>query len=234
MDEAEVVRLGPYETVVSRACTDVSLYAPDLDVMAYLMQDLRTLLRSHDAGKTPLLAHVPSAWNVHGLRRRTVVCDLDRVRSRERVCIVGFFGNRRSELPFESMDEIDVSLLDEFRYYPGILSYSSMELADDYWANLVVHAEPDDREVWRLSSAHVHAVEMSPVLYSDVRIYNGHLLDGVAGNRAIDIDCIKYWDYETDPVWRAIREFDPPLTRVRRQIDEPSGSPPGLAEAVTD
>ena len=89
-------------------------------------------------------------------------------------------------------------------------------------------------EVAPADAAHVNAVEMSPVLYSDVRIYNGHLLDGVGGNRAIDIDSIKYWDYETDPVWRAMREFDPPLTRVRRQVDEPSGSPPRLAESITD
>jgi hypothetical protein len=235
LDEAEVVRLGPYETVVSRACTDVSLYAPDLDVMAYMLQDLRTLLRSNAVGKTSLSAHVPTVWSVHGLHRRTVVCDPDHVKDHDRVCIVGFFGNRRSELPFEAMDQIDVRLLDEFQSYPGILSYSSVELADDYWANLVVHAEPDDREVWRTSAAHVNAVEMSPVLYSDVRIYNGHLVDGVGSNRAIDIDSIKYWDYETEPVWRGFREFDPPLTRVRRQVEEVVSRPPtGLTEAITD
>jgi hypothetical protein len=234
VDEAEVVRLGPYETVITRACTDVSLYAPDLDVMAYMLQDLRTLLRSHAAGKTSLEEHVATMWTVHGLHRRTVVCDLDIADSIDRVCVVGFFGNRRTELPYEALDQVDAGLLDEFRHYPGILTYSSVELADDYWANLVVHAEPDDRELWRTSAAHVNAVEMSPVLYSDVRIYNGHLAGGLAGNRAIDIDSVKYWDYEVDPVWRGFREFDPPLTRVRRQVDEPSGSPAGLAESVTD
>lgn len=234
MDEADTVRLGPYETVIARACTDVSLYAPDLDVMAYMLQDLRTLLRSHAAGKTELTPHVATLWTVHGLHRRTVVCDLERVLQPDRVCIVGFFGNRRTELPYESLDATDAGLLDEFQYYPGILSYSSVELADDYWANLVVHAEPDDRDNWRTSAAHVNAVEMSPVLYSDVRIYNGHLQGGVDGNRAIDIDSVKYWDYETDPVWRGFREFDPPLTRVRKQVEDPSGSPAGLAESVTD
>ena len=234
MEEAGLVRLGPYETVITRACTDVSLYAPDLDVMAYMLQDLRTLVRSHAAGKTPLEDHAATVWAVHGLHRRTVVCDLAKVRAGDRVCIVGFFGNRRSELPYESLDQIDAGLLDEFRHYPGILSYSSVELADDYWANLVVHAEPDDREVWRTSKPHENAVEMSPVLYHDVRIYNGHLPGGVAGNRAIEIDSVKYWDYETDPTWRAMREFDPPLTRVRRQVEEPSGSPAGLTESVTD
>jgi hypothetical protein len=215
--DGDVVQLGEYETVLTHSCTDVSLYAPDLDVMAYMLQDLRTLLRSADAGKIDVWSHRPFAWDVHGLRRRTVVCEPAHIRIRQRACIVGFFGNRRTELPYEKLDAIDVRLLDEFKGYSGILSYTSMELSDDYWANLVVHAEPDDREIWRTSTAHQHAVELSPVLYSSVRIYNGHLSDGVAGNRAIEIDSTKYWDYEDDPVWRALRVFDPPLTRVRRQ-----------------
>ena len=217
MDGGDVVQLGTYETVLAHPCADVSLFAPDLDVMAYMLQDLRTLLRSADAGKIDVWAHQPFTWKVHELHRRTVVCDPVEIRVRKRACIVGFFGNRRSELPYEQVDRIDARLLDEFRDYPGILSYSSIELADDYWANLVVHAEPDDRESWRTSSAHRHAVEMSPQLYSDVRIYNGHLTDGVAGNRAVEIDSTKYWDYEVDPTWQAVRTFDPPLTRVRRQ-----------------
>jgi hypothetical protein len=217
LSDGDVVQLGEYETVLTHPCTDVSLFAPELDVMAYLLQDLRTLLRSADAGKVDVWAHRPFTWEVHGLRRRTVVCEPGQIRERQRVCVVGFFGNRRVDMPSERVDEIDARLLDEFRDYPGILSYSSIELADDYWANLVVHAEPEDREVWRTSAAHRHAVEMSPKLYSSVRIYNGHLPDGVTGNRAIEIDAAKYWDYDVEPEWRALRVFDPPLTRVRRQ-----------------
>src|SRR5262245_26150094 len=185
--------------------------------MAYMLQDLRTLLRSADAGKIDVWSHRPFTWDVHGLHRRTVVCEPNEIRVRQRVCIVGFFGNRRTDMPYEKLDMIDLRLLDEFKDYPGILSYTSMELSDDYWANLVVHAEPDDRETWRTSKAHRHAVDLSPRLYSSVRIYNGHLPDGVSGNRAVEIDSTKYWDYDVEPMWRAHRMFDPPLTRVRRQ-----------------
>ena len=79
----------------------------------------------------------------------------------------------------------------------------------------IIGFDPDI--VWRTNSAHQHAVEMSPQLYTGVRIYNGHLPAGVAGSRAIEIDSTKYWDYEIEPTWKAIRVFDPPLTRVRRQ-----------------
>ena len=216
MIDGEVVELSEYESVPGHPCSDVSLFAPDLDVMAYMLQDLRTLLRSAEANKVDVWRHKPFTWTVHGLHRRTVVCEPEEIRVGQRVCIVGFFGNRRNEFSWEKTDAIDVRLIDEFKSFPGILSYTSMELADDYWANLVVHAEPDDRESWRTSVPHQHAVELSPKLYTDVRIYNGHLPGGAAGSRAIEVDSTKYWDYESAPAWRAARNFDPPLTRVRR------------------
>lgn len=218
MGDHEVRRLGPDETDPDHPCTDVGLYAPDLDLLAYLLQDLRGLLRSAAAGKTDLIAHQPKLWQVHGLRRRTVVCEPDQILARDRVCVVGFFAERREDIDYESLDELELDLLLEFRRFPGILSYSSMELANEYWANLVVHTEPDDTEAWRTSSAHAQAVAASPELYSSVRIHNGHLERGVPGNQAIAIDRTKYWDYCCDPVWQAVREFDPPLARTRRQM----------------
>lgn len=212
--------LGPTEVDPEHPCTDASLYVPDLDLLAYMLQDLRSLIRSNDAGRVELEAHRPILWSVHGLRRRAVVCEPDEIRQRARVCIVGFFAERRDEIDYLSLEELEMDLLLEFRQYPGILSYSSIELANDYWANLVVHSVPDDTEEWRRSAAHAHAVQASPQLYSSVRIHNGHLDGGVAGNQAIVIDRTKYWDYGCDPIWQAMRVFDPPLQRTRRQVEE--------------
>lgn len=224
-----MIELSVNEVVAAHPCSDVSLYAPDLDLLAYMLQDLRGLIRSNDAGKTDVTAHAPILWEVHGLRRRTVVCDPDLIRSDDRVCIVGFFAERRDGIDYRSLDELELGLLLEFRNYPGILSYSSIELANDFWANLVVHRQPDDTESWRGSEAHTHAVQMSPELYAAIRIHNGHLEGGVAGNEAIAIDRTKYWDYESSPVWQAVRAFDPPLARIRRQsVDLWDGQLPHL------
>lgn len=198
-------------------CTDVSLYTPDLDLLAYMLQDLRSWIRSNDVGRVDLVAHEPKLWDVHGLRRRTVVCEPGLIREVGRVCVVGFFAARRDLIDYPSLDELELGLLLEFRNFPGILSYSSVELANDFWANLVVHSVPDDTEAWRTSSAHARAVAVSPDLYSSIRIHNGHLDGGVSGNRAVAIDRTKYWDYDCDPVWQATRVFDPPLERIRRQ-----------------
>lgn len=216
---AAIIQLEPDEVDGRHPCTDVELYAPDLDLLAYMLQDLRSLLRSHLAGKTELIEHTPTLWQVHGLRRRTVVCDLDRLLALDFVCVVGFFADRRDDIEYVALDDLELSLLMEFRNYPGILSYSSVELANDFWANLVVHNAPDDTDEWRTSHAHEQAVSMSPRLYSNIRIHNGHLPGGVTGNRAIRLDRTKYWDYECDPVWQAMRPFAPPLARTRAQVD---------------
>lgn len=213
-----MIELSVDETVDGHPCTDVSLYSPDLDLLAYMLQDLRSLIRSNDAGKVELVAHEPKLWVVHGLRRRTVVCEPERIRGDATVCIVGFFAERREDIDYPALDQLELQLLLEFRNYPGILSYSSVELANDFWANLVVHSVSDDTESWRGSTAHSRAVDVSPELYSAIRIHNGHLEGGIPGNQAIVIDRTKYWDYDHDPVWQAVRSFDPPLARIRRQI----------------
>jgi hypothetical protein len=229
VSEEAVRQLGPDETDRDHPCTDTRRYGSDLDLLAYLLQDLRGLMRSHAAGKTELVAHQPTVWQVHGLRRRVVVCEPDLICARDRVCVVGFFGERREDIDYESLEELELTLLLEFRRFPGILSYSSMELANEYWANLVVHSEPDDTDAWRTSQAHARAVGVSPRLYSSVRIHNGHLEGGIPGSHAIAIDRTKYWDYSVDPVWHAVREFDPPLARTRRQIDPVDVGDPGVA-----
>ena len=104
MRDHDVRLLAVDETVDDHPCTDVGLYTPDLDLLAYLLQDLRSLIRSSDAGKTELLAHQPKVWEVHGLRRRVVVCEPEQIRRRDRVCIVGFFADRRDDIDYASLD----------------------------------------------------------------------------------------------------------------------------------
>ena len=213
--EATIMELGVGEVDPDHPCTEVSLYAPDHDLLAYMLQDLRSLIRSNDVGRTEIVDHEPLLWQVHGLRRRAVICDVLEIRRRERVCVVGFFADPRDDIEYESLDELELSPLLEFRNYPGILSYSSIELANEYWANLVIHVEPDDTDAWRSSTAHAHAVTYSPALYKCVRIHNGQLEGGVTGNQAISINRTKYWDYAAEPTWQAIREFEVPLQRPR-------------------
>lgn len=115
MTDHVVHRLEPDESDPGHACTSVALYAPDMDLLAYLLQDLRTLLRAEDAGRAEVVAHHPKLWTVHGLRRRTVVCDPVAIRRPTDVCVVGFFAERRDSIDYEHLDDLELDLLFEFR-----------------------------------------------------------------------------------------------------------------------
>lgn len=197
------------ETPVGHPCADASLYSCDIPLLNYLLQDLRVLVRRAASGDLVIAPHEQFTWEVHGLKRHTIVCDPERLMTPFDVKIVGFFGDRRAEsVGSASVDKTEFMLHEEFKSYPGILSYSSAELVDDQWLDLVVHTDEADREAWRASKVHVHAVEhLAPVMYHSVRIHNGCVLDGPIGSNSIILESTKYWDYDHDPVWHAFREL---------------------------
>lgn len=204
----DFVELDPDEDPPDHEFASTDRYKSDLSLLNYLLQDLRVLVRRYAKGEMEIAAHDVIAWEVHGLQRRTVMCDPDRLLDPGPVYVVGFFGDRRDDADQRPIDASEFDLIDEFRSYPGILSYSSTELVDRYWSNLVVHTHPDDRESWRHSQRHIDAVDhVAPEAYHSVRIHNGFIRDGVAGSRTVNLVRSKYWDYDCDPVWVACREL---------------------------
>lgn len=200
------IRLAPQESPVDHPCADPLLYQSDQALLAYLLQDLRSLMRRCCKGELTIEPYEVLQWDVHGLQRRVVMCDPASLMRPDTFQIVGFFGDRRPDADVVSLDSVEIDLLGEFRSYPGILSYSSVELVEHHWANLVVHTRSEDRDAWRGSAVHRHAVDsVAPRVYGSVRIHNGRLDGGVIGTDHIVIEVTKYWDYAVDPVWHAIR-----------------------------
>lgn len=200
------IHLLPDESPPDHPGASTTLYQSDIALLNYLLQDLRALMRRAATGQVRLLPHQRVTWEVHGLQRRTVVCDPDQLLAFDDVHVVGFFGDRRPTADVPAVDEVEVALLEEFRSYPGILSYSSVELVDDQWANLVVHQSPTDREAWRESAVHVDAVDrIAAPTYRSVRIHNGCIKGGVIGPETVVIQNTKYWDYDATPTWHAMR-----------------------------
>jgi len=204
--------LGPTEEVSNRPFTSIAHYNNDIALMNYLLLDLRTLIRKYSVDEIQLNPFQQNTWKVHGLERRIVICDPRGLTESIDVQIVGFFGDRRSRPdttnPTENrMQELEQQLIAGFSDHPGILSYSSTELIDHYWANLVVHRREDDREHWRDFEVHRKAVsELAPSAYRSVRIHNGRILNGIGGDQTVLIECTKYWDYRDNPVWTAKRD----------------------------
>jgi hypothetical protein len=210
-DTMSVRLLAPTQSVARRPFTSVELYERDLYILAYMLEDLRALLGEMAEGSITIAPYQSTEWQVHGLKRRCTVTESMRLSARMDVCVVGFFGERHLDRDTSPLEEANAEIVLEFRNYPGILSYSSMELADDNWANLVLHDVPEAREYWRASEAHAKAArELSPLYYRTVRIHNGILPGGVLGGKAIVIERTKYWDYQSTRVWQAVRELLPP------------------------
>ena len=206
-------RLQIGEESTDHHCADIRHYGPDLVVLNHLLRDLRKLLHRARTGHLELGHYETRTWHEDGLRRRIVMCDPETLFEGTDVLIVGFLGNRRSTPEAQAIDEFDIDVISEFRQYPGILSYSSMERTPNQWANLVVHQEATDREAWRHSKVHIEAAEqLSPVVYHSVRIHNGRLSGGPVGDGRIRIDLTKYWDYDSEPLWHAIRSLPGGIT----------------------
>lgn len=203
-----LIELAATEQIEDHPCTDLALVTSDKALLAYMLQDVRVLARQVDSREIDLQRYETLHWDVHGLARRAVICDPEALAQPVERCVVGFFGERRPEASQSVVDDIEVDLLLEFRSHPGILSYSSTELVDNYWANLVIHVKPVDSQEWRNSDVHRRAVaEISPRQYRSVRIHNGRLPGGVVGSGAIAIDRTKFWDYGGSEIWEAVRDY---------------------------
>lgn len=199
------------QSVRRRPFTSTGLYDRDRSVLSYMLEDLRAMLGEMDDGAITVTSFQPIEWLVHGLKRRTILTDPMRLHAREDVCVVGFFGERHVDRDGTALEEANAEIVLEFQNYPGILCYSSMELADGNWANLVLHDVPEAREYWRASQAHAKAArELAPLFYRTVRIHNGTLAGGVLGGKQILIERTKYWDFRTTRVWHAVRELHEP------------------------
>lgn len=200
--------LAADQSVARRPFTSIALYQRDLAILGYILEDLRNLLARMATGEMTVIPYQTNEWHVHGLKRRAIVTNAMGLYNRRTVCVVGFFGQRHIDRDHTPLEEANAEIVLEFKNYPGILSYSSMELPDGNWANLVLHDIPQVREYWRASERHARAAqELSPMYYRTVRIHNGVLSGGLMSGKSITIERTKYWDYRNPRVWHAVREL---------------------------
>ena len=158
-------------------------------------------------GATPQLAKPKRG------RDRLIVTDSGRAHGTAPVSVVGFFGQRRpdgSPEIAEKIEQANAMMLESFAEFPMLLGYVSRLLADGFnYANLVVLAHADGIETWRDREDHVPAATvLSRDYYSSVRIYNGAMPCGLGCWEHLRLQLVKYWDYQEDPVWQAIRHYE--------------------------
>lgn len=204
------VVLEPDEPVKRHAFAHPDHIAGDRAVLGMLARDLTVRLAGLVAHDEPLISYIPNRDEWH---RRVVVPRPDELDRCERLTVVGFFGRVRDQIDPEveyRIKALGEELVDAVVDTPGVLGYSTHLLADERnYANLVLLRNPEVIEQWRTRDPHPTAAEVwSPHYYAHVRIYRGRVeRRSMDREGSIRLESAKYWDFRSDPVWRAVRRL---------------------------
>ena len=172
-------------------------------ILASLMLLVNQPLTTPEAPQHPVVVR----GDEDGKVVRVVVCDRQALLSEEPRLVVAFLGHRRAGLDTTILSAVDDDLIHEFHLHPGVLSYSSFELDDGNYVNVVVLRSADDKDHWRTSPRHAYAVrELAPDFYACIRLQNAILPHGLGRPEALRLVTTKYYDFEAEPPWLAMRD----------------------------
>jgi hypothetical protein len=142
-----------------------------------------------------------------GRFHRICLSQPERLLLTDELTVVGFCGKKRPGVDRGPIDAIDDKLIDEIPGQKHLLSYSTLQLESYNTVNLVLFDHPQGADDWSTSQQHAQAVRMSPNYYTVIRLHNAILPGGLLANNRLVLLRTKYYDFQTDPAWQAIREF---------------------------
>lgn len=211
-----LIYLTPEAAIADRPFTDLVHTARDLQVLRFMATCAWLALEGEPgrwARHAPVQLHQPSSddWVY-----RMVFPRPEQLLNHKHnpLTVVGFFGIKNAGADVALAQALDRQLIPELARFEGLLGYISLRLPTGNFANLVLFAAPEDKERWGASEKHNAAVRLlTPDYYAAVRIYNGRLPEGVAAPERLELDLVKYYDYGSHPLWRAVRELPPGVSR---------------------
>jgi hypothetical protein len=200
-----LVELGPVQKVDERPFADIAHNAADLAAMQRIVASLTLLVGQSLEWPEPPQPLVVRG-NDGGKVVRVVVCNRAALLANDVVFVVGFFGHRRTDLDTSILNAVDDDLIHEFPLHPGLLSYSSFELEDGNYVNVVLLRNTAAKDDWRTSSRHAYAArELAPDFYLCIRLQNAILPNGLANPEEMRLLATKYYDYQHQEPWLALR-----------------------------
>ncbi len=201
------IHLDPAEHIPDRPFSDPEHSWRDLATLEYMCGRLHRIIQDNAglAAGSHLYLREPDRR-----QHRIIVTDRTTLLDAQALAVVGFCGQKRAALApsfVQEMEEVDDALIVELTDQPYLLSYSSMQLPDGNWANLVMMRSMEGIEHWRTSPRHTAAVsELSPHYYRSIRLHNALLTGGLASSR-LTLLRTKYYDYRDGQCWMAVRTF---------------------------
>lgn len=200
--------LTPTEVVRDRPFTNPDRIVYDVNTLRYMVDQLCLFIEDNERQanlKPPVIVHQPSRdrWFY-----RLVITQPEKLMLADELEFVGFLGHRREDANRALADEFDEILVDEIPDHPGLLSYSTMAMLSGDFSNLVVFSDQNVKKAWSQGRTHEVAVQkITPDYYLSIKLYNGKLPGGIIASRALQLTRVKYYDYQVNPRWHAVREF---------------------------
>lgn len=169
----------------------------DLVVLGYMAQRIYLTLHQLDQ---PADASIPLLYYSDDRHRRIHRIAIYKPRElllKSSLTFVGFVSGRQRPASSQVSDElhaVDKKLIAEFVDAPGILSYSSLELRDGNWCNLVLFTDADMKIHVKNADTHKYAAyELAPRCYEWIRLHNGTMSGGLAHGEMILQKTRYYW-----------------------------------------
>jgi hypothetical protein len=204
----DYIRLNWSDIIPDRPFTNPDHNAEDLAHLQYMVAKLRHLLSQPGiipAQPRPYVLYLEEAGR---RRHRIALARPEELLLSLELAVVGFCGTKWPEADRAPLDAIDIELLDEFMQHPHLLSYSSLEVDDGNWRNLVLFSHPQGIGHWAISLKHAYAAqELSPSYYRNIRLHNGVLPGGLMSGNEMTLTRTKYYDYRDQSLWWAVREL---------------------------
>lgn len=129
--------------------------------------------------------HIVTRATPYNRTHRTVYYTLPQ-QDDEDCSFVGFISKKRCSIEPTLQTEltsIDSALVSDLVHLPGLLSYSSLELSDGNWCNLVVYRHSDIKKDMQTGHLHQYAArELAPHYYQWIRLHHGVIPAGMIEN----------------------------------------------------
>lgn len=198
----EALELAPNEDCASRPFSAREWTKREQEIMQGMLDRLRAQEHRWPTDDTEFHFRGPDS---DGLRHWIRVPDCAALRSAPELTVVGFFGQARATLDHTPIDELEAAIVDSLDTIPGVLCYYDLELAPGAYGNLILCAAPDAPAHVQGHPRHQRAVELTPTHYHSVRLHNGAVSGRFAGDARLVLERTRYYDFDTDPPWRAVR-----------------------------
>lgn len=181
----------------------------DLIALRYMARRIHLTIRQLDQ---PVPVSRPLLYSLqerHGRTHRIAIYKQQELVHRDTLTFVGFISRRRKPLHGFIVDEIqnvDQQLLVELLNAPGILSYSSLELRNGDWCNLVLLSDAEARRHIRSTPIHRYAAySLADSYYEWIRLHNGIMPEGLDHTEML-LQKTKYYFFQEPRMIPTIRE----------------------------